>query len=78
MHIIKHTTICQNKGVIPTKSDVSPEPSLISLVDNSQSSKNNDKKLKKNGKKEKNENEKNLISQLENMKFVSQPNFDLD
>jgi hypothetical protein len=75
IYIIKHATLYQNKGVIPTKSDVSPEPALISLVDNCQSNSNNDKILKKN---EKNENEKNLISQLENMKFASQPNFDLD
>jgi hypothetical protein len=62
----------QNVGVLPAKSDVSPKPALISLSDNSLPDKNDNKTLKKT------ENEKNLISQLENMKFSSKPNFDLD
>jgi hypothetical protein len=61
--------------VLPAKFDISSKPALISLTDNSLPDKNGNKILKIT---EKTENEKTLISQLENMKFSSKPNFDLD
>lgn len=68
-----------------SKTDVSAEPTLISLIDLSSSIStncNDNTNTKKLNEKEKKENEikkkNSLITELENLKFSTPPNFDLD